>query len=180
MKKISIDQHTHHLHAEVRQLYESAFPKEEQIPFDELLELLQKMPISFEAYYEDDTFIGLTIVLRRADFNWFWYFAVNPDKRGCGYGQQILQSLIKQYAYQPLILDIELPTQAGCPNAGQRQRRYAFYLRNGFRDTHTGKSFEGIDYTILMHGDGVFTQVDYDQIIHDLRACWQHCPDEDN
>jgi len=34
MKKISIDQHTHHLHAEVRQLYESAFPKEEQIIHD--------------------------------------------------------------------------------------------------------------------------------------------------
>lgn len=162
----------------MRSLYEEAFPAEERIPYDDLCRLLSLMPLEFVAYYDGQTFVGLTMVLRRADFNWFWYFAVSADLRGQGYGQQILSSLTEQYADHPLILDIESPLQE-CENAAQRRRRYAFYLRNGFRDTHTGKSFDGIDYTILLRGKGIFTQSDYDRIILDLREIWESLPQEE-
>ena len=45
---------------QLKSLYESAFPKEERIPYDELKGLLGVMPIDFMAYYDEDVFVGLT------------------------------------------------------------------------------------------------------------------------
>lgn len=162
----------------LRNLYESAFPEEERIPYDELPRLMGTLPIDIRAYYDGEQFVGFTIVLRRSDFNWFWYFAVVEELRGKGYGEEILRRTINHYSDRSLILDMESPFQQ-CENSAIRRRRYAFYLRNGFCDTNVGKSFLGIDYTILMYGEANFTLDDYDRIINDLRACWRELPDEE-
>ena len=161
----------------VRQLYESAFPAEEQIPWPDLLRLVHEMPLDFAAYYDAATFVGLTVVYPRPGLHWFWYFAVRADLRGRGYGQQILTRLIGEHADAPLILDMESPAQQPCDNLAQRRRRHAFYLRNGFRDTGVGRTFDGIAYTIMMRGEGTFTLRDYDAILADLRRHWAGVPD---
>lgn len=170
--------------SQVRQLYETAFPVEEQIPWPDLMELMQLMPLDFRTYHmPDGTFAGFTIIYRRAcktggslsetkAYDWFWYFAVEPHLRGRGIGQEILSQLIAEYREKSLILDIESPRQQ-CSNAEQHQRRCAFYLRNGFRDTGVERSFDGIDYTILMRGNGDFTMRDYYAIISELRSLWK-------
>ena len=38
---------------DVRRLYESAFPKEEQIPWKDLMRLVKTMSLDFSVYYED-------------------------------------------------------------------------------------------------------------------------------
>ncbi len=157
---------------EVRSLYESAFPKEEQIPYDDLVRLIDQMPLDSVAYYDGEQFVGLTIVYPHAPYNWFWYFAVQEDLRGQGYGQRMLSHIIEQYKGRPLILDLESPDQLDCPNPEQRIRRYSFYLRSGFCDTKVYRSFDGITYTILMLGEGTFTKQDYDNIITDLQRFW--------
>ena len=162
---------------DVRRLYESAFPKEEQIPWADLMRLMKTMSLDFSVYYEDGNLVGLTIVYPRKQFNWFWYFAVPEELRGQGIGQRILTQLLERYKDESFILDMESPEQV-CENSEQRKRRHAFYLRNGFRDTGVGKSFKGIDYTIMMIGDGSFTQHDYDQIINELRSYWDAMPKE--
>lgn len=159
----------------IRQLYQTAFPVEEQIPWTDLMQLADRMPLDFTAYYEDGQFIGLTIVYPRTSFNWFWYFAVREELRGKGYGQQILSRLLEKYDGRSNILDMESPEQA-CANLEQRRRRHRFYLRNGFRDTGVGRSFEGIDYTIMIHGEGTFTMRDYDDILNELRTFWASMP----
>ncbi|MCR4965467.1 MAG: GNAT family N-acetyltransferase [Bacteroidales bacterium] len=163
---------------EFRSLYESAFPPEEQIPYDDIKELMKTIPIDFTVYYDQEKFVGLTMVLKRQDFDWGWYFAVCEELRGKGYGQMILSSLIAQHADQPMVIDIESPAQKDCPNLEQRLRRYNFYKRNGFKDTPTAKSFEGIDYTIMLLGEGEFTQENYDEIIDELRQFWENLPSE--
>ena len=163
--------------AQVRSLYESAFPKEEQIPWADLMRLMKTMSLDFAVYSEDGNLVGLTIVYPRPQFNWFWYFAVPETLRGNGIGQRILSQLLEKYKGQSNILDMESPEQV-CENSVQRKRRHAFYLRNGFRDTGVGKSFKDIDYTIMMIGEGTFTQRDYDQIINELRAYWDAMPKE--
>ena len=75
---------------QIRQLYETAFPQNEQIPWDDLMRLVGEMPLDFTAYYdrevmeqreqsqaclnsaelrensaEGQTFIGFTIVYQR-------------------------------------------------------------------------------------------------------------------
>ena len=163
--------------AQVRALYETAFPKEEQIPWKDLMRLMKTMSLDFTVYYEDGNLVGLTIVYPRKQFNWFWYFAVPEELRGQGIGQRILTRLIEKYSGQSNILDMESPEQV-CENSERRKRRHAFYLRNGFRDTGVGKSFKGIDYTIMMIGERTFTQHDYDQIIDELHSFWKAMPKE--
>lgn len=160
---------------QIRELYSEAFPKEEQIPYEDLMRLMEKMSLDFTAYYDGDEFVGFTIVYPRKSFNWFWYFAVKEELRGKGYGQQILSMLIARYKDAVNILDMESPLQI-CENMEQRKRRHAFYLRNGFRDTGVGKSFDGIDYTILMRGEGGFTMEDYEEVLNELRSFWEAMP----
>lgn len=160
---------------QIRELYSEAFPEEEQIPYEDLMLLMEKMSLDFTAYYDEDKFVGFTIVYPRKSFNWFWYFAVREELRGKGYGQQILSKLIRRYKDSVNILDMESPFQV-CENLEQRKRRHAFYLRNGFRDTGVGKSFDGVDYTILMMGEGSFTVQDYEEVLNELRSFWEAMP----
>jgi len=161
---------------QIKELYQTAFPVEEQIPWNDLMTLVDRMPLDFTAYYnEGNKLMGFTIVYPRKQFNWFWYFAVPEPLRGKGIGQNILSSLINKYKDCTNILDMESPFQV-CANAKQRRQRHAFYSRNGFRDTGVGRSFEGIDYTIMMMGKGTFTMEDYDEILSELRSFWNAMP----
>ena len=180
----------------IKQLYETAFPEDEQIPWDDLMRLVGEMPLDFTAYYdgevmeqrehnqaclnfaesrqnstESQDFIGFTIVYPRKSFNWLWYFAVSKELRGKGYGQQILTKLIERYEDQPFVLDMESTTQV-CDNLEQRKQRRTFYLRNGFKDTNVYRTYNDITMTIMMRGEGTFTMQDWDDIIHELQKFW--------
>lgn len=163
-----------------RDLYEEAFPPQERIGFEDLLRLAEQMPLTVSMYYESGKFIGFTVFHERSDFNWFWYFAVSKELRGNGYGQRILTEMLRRYNAVPMIIDAESPFQEDCDNVEQRMRRYRFYLRNGFVDTKVGRTFEGITYSILLHGKGIFTMADYDRILSDLRHHWSTMPHPDN
>lgn len=161
----------------LRQLYGTAFPVEEQIPYDDLITLLDKLDIDYTAYRDGEQLVGLTMVLHLPQYNWGWYFAVCEQLRGQGYGQEILTSVLDKYRQQrPFIIDIESPWQPDAPNPAQRQRRHAFYQRNGLKDTPTSRTFDGITYTIMTSSDEPFSQQDYDSIIASLRAVWQNMP----
>lgn len=164
---------------ELRKLYETAFPVEEQIPYDELIQLLDVMDIDYTAYYEGEMLVGFTMVLRLPRYNWGWYFAVREELRGKGYGQDILSAVLDKYRdTRPFIMDIESPLQPDAPNPEQRQRRYAFYLRNGMKDTPTSRTWENFTFTILTNSDEPFTQQDYDDVVAALRAAWENMPGE--
>ena len=155
----------------IKQLYETAFPEDEQIPWKDLVRLVGEMPLDFTAYYDGEEFIGFTIVYPRKSFNWFWYFAVREELRGKGFSQQILTQLIERYKGQPFALDMESTTQV-CDDLEQRKRRQAFYLRNGFRDTNVYRTYNDITMTIMMRGEGTFTMQDWDDLIHELQQFW--------
>lgn len=156
----------------LRKLYETAFPEDEQIPWDDLMKLIVSMSLDFTAYYQEDKLIGFTIVYPRKSFNWFWYFAVLSELRGEGLGQQILSMLIEKYRNSSNILDMESPDQT-CDNQIQRQRRHDFYLRNGFWDTGLIKSYGNVDMTIMANGDRAFTMNDWDEVTNELWSFWK-------
>lgn len=156
----------------LRSLYETAFPENEQIPWTDLMRLIDEMSLDFTAYYEGDIFVGLTIVYPRKSFNWYWYFAVREELRGKGYGQRILTQLIEKYKGQASVLDMESPYQEPCPNPEQRKRRHGFYLRNGFRDTNVYRSYSDVTMTVMMMGPGTFTLQDWDDITDELKHFW--------
>lgn len=152
-------------------LYRTAFPVDEQIPWQELMPLIDRMPLDFTAYMEGDALVGFTIVYPRSDFNWFWYFAVAEDLRGMGYGQKILTRLMGRYKGKTMVLDMESPLQI-CANSEQRRRRHQFYIRNGFRDTRLVRKYADIEMTIMISGPGEFTAADWDDITDDLKRFW--------
>jgi GNAT superfamily N-acetyltransferase len=163
--------------AELRRLYETAFPVQEQIPYDDLIHLLEVMNIDYTAYYEGQMLVGFTMVLRLPKYNWGWYFAVCKELRGRGYGQRILTAVLDKYrGERPFIMDIESPYQTDAPNPEQRTRRHAFYLRNGMKDTDANRTYNGITFTILSNSDEPFTTQDYDDIVAALRAAWDNMP----
>ena len=164
---------------ELRRLYETAFPVQEQIPYDDLIHLLDVTDIDYTAFYDDEVFVGLTMVLRLPKYNWWWYFAVREELRGKGFGQEILSCILDKYREgRPFIMDIESPLQPDAPNPEQRRRRHAFYLRNGMKDTGTSRTWDGLTFTILTNRDEPFTQQDYDDIVAALRAVWENMPGE--
>jgi GNAT superfamily N-acetyltransferase len=164
----------------LRRLYETAFPEGEQIPYDELVQLLDIMDIDYTAYYEGEMLVGLTMVLRLSRYNWGWYFAVREELRGKGYGQGILTAVLEKYrSERPFIMDIESPDQTDAPNPEQRRRRHAFYLRNGMKDTGAYRTYKGITFTILSSSDEPFTQQDYGDIVDALRTAWENMPGEE-
>ncbi len=155
----------------IKQLYQTAFPEDEQIPWEDLVLLIEEMRLDFTAYYEGEDFIGFTIVFPHEPFNWYWYFAVLPEQRGKGKGQEILTTLIEKYKGTTCVLDMESPKQE-CNNKAQRERRHKFYLRNGFRDTNLYKKFDAVEMTIMMMGEGTFSMQDWDDIVSELRKYW--------
>lgn len=156
---------------QIRRLYETAFPTEEQIPWEELMRLVSEMPLDFTAYYDGEDFIGFTIIYPRKSFNWFWYFAVPEKLRGKGYGRRILTRMVERYKGQACVLDMESPTQV-CDNMEQRKRRHDFYLRNGFHDTNIYRTYNDITMTVMMMGKGTFTMKDWDDITNELKQFW--------
>lgn len=165
---------------QLKLLYQSAFPEDEQIPWTDLMRLIDQMDLDFTAYYDNDeltpgrdtNLIGMTIIYPRKSFNWFWYFAVREDIRGKGFGQQILTQMMKKNKGQVCVLDMESPYQNPCDNPEQRKRRHAFYLRNGFRDTNVYRTYNDIEMTIMIFGPGTFTIRDWDEIVNELRTYW--------
>ena len=156
---------------QIKHLYQTAFPENEQIPWDELVRLIGEMHLDFTAYFEGESFIGFTIVFPYEPFNWYWYFAVRPELRGQGIGQQRLTTLLEKYKGQSCVLDMESPRQE-CDNKEQRQRRHAFYLRNGFRDTNLYRCWDDLEMTIMMIGPGTFTMQNWDEIVGELTKYW--------
>ena len=42
----------------IKRLYETAFPEDEQIPWKDLMRLVEEMPLDFTAYYDGDLSTG--------------------------------------------------------------------------------------------------------------------------
>lgn len=156
-------------------LYHTAFPEQERIRLDEMVGLAPAMGLTLTAWYDGGTFVGLTVVCERADANWFWYFAVEENLRGRGYGRHILGEITRRYATRPLILDIESPRQPSA-NQAQRSRRYAFYLRNGFTGTGVENAYGGVEYAILQFGEPTLTDSQFRALLAELFELWGELP----
>ena len=117
---------------QVRALYEEAFPKSERLPWWILVGNARRRGIDLEGWVENGQLVAMTSSVTTPKLHFLLFFAIAPHLRGKGYGSQILQQL--QRTHKTLILNVE-PLEADAPNLAQRQRRFAFYQRNGLQDT---------------------------------------------
>ncbi|NVY96448.1 GNAT family N-acetyltransferase [Lactobacillus sp. DCY120] len=117
------------------QLYEQAFPAVERLPWNQLQELAQTdSRMQLQTIKSDQRPVGILFGVQFAVQECFVvYLAISPEERGQNLGSQVVQQL-KQVFPQGLMLESEL-VEKSAPNFEQRQRRYAFYLRNGLQDS---------------------------------------------
>lgn len=120
------------LQKRVKALYQQSFPREERIPWWLLRLNSRRKGIDLTAYLDGDTLCGFTSSVTVERLHFLLFFAVEQSCRGCGYGSAILSAIKK--AHDTVVLNVE-PLISAAPNYWQRQKRFAFYRKNGFVDT---------------------------------------------
>lgn len=118
----------------IKKLYQTAFPKEELLPWWIVRLLTVQKCVNLTGYYQDKTFAGFTFTAETEDILFVLFFAVEDAKRGKGYGSEILKYMKEHNPGKTVVLNVE-PLDETAGNNDQRVRRMAFYRKNGFYDT---------------------------------------------
>ncbi len=125
-----------HNYEEICAFMERVFPKEELMPMWLLNIITKKKNYNFNAYYDDDLFVGILFTIDTKDTLFIFYIAVNDKIHSRGYGSKLLQLLFDEHPEKSVTLFIETMDDKSALNYEQRIKRLAFYERNGF--VHTG------------------------------------------
>lgn len=130
---------------EIKNLYLSAFPKEERFPFWLLEECSKEKNSDLCAILDDDKFVGMSYIVNCGDAHYLMYLAVEPNLRNLKYGSKILIDFKEKYG--TLLLSVDEPIDE------ISIRRKNFYLRNGFYDTNKFYEDAGVRYEVLCTND---------------------------
>lgn len=153
-----------HLRQMVKTLYEKSFPQEERIPWPLLWLNSCRQNIDLTAWLDGDVFCGFTASVTVEDLHFVLFLAISPQLQGKGYGSAILSALQEEYG--TVELNVETLTETA-PNYPQRQRRFAFYRKNGFVDTGYHVWEVGGKFRILST-DTEFNAVRYKKVFQKL------------
>lgn len=143
------------------ELNQEAFPPEEYMDACELLAMAKAEDFDFwiisdpSQEYSQGSFVGFAAVMTFEDLAYLLFLAIDPGSRSKGYGGRALQDLSALYPGKTFVLDFERLDDAA-PNAGQRRRRKAFYLRNGYAETGLFLSYAGVEYEVVCKGSFAF------------------------
>ena len=119
---------------QIKKLYQTAFPKEELLPWWLVRLLTIQKCVNLTGYYSGETFAGFTFTATAGNILFILFFAVEENSRGKGFGSEILQYLKDCNPGKTIVLNVE-PVDERAENNDQRIRRMAFYKKNGFYDT---------------------------------------------
>ena len=120
--------------AHIRDLYSTAFPRQEQVPLPFLIKQTKNVSNKFEAFYDGGVFVGLAYTISYKDITYLWYLATRSDLRSKGYGSQIMQHLYETNPNKRIILNLDVQDASASDN-DIRKKRKEFYLRNGYSST---------------------------------------------
>lgn len=151
----------------VKALYLSAFPGKERAPFWLLRLRARGKGVEFFAFYDGTLLCGMAFVVTVEATGMLAYLAVDEALRSKGYGSRILAELNRRFEGKTLMLEVEA-LDAAAPNAMQREKRRAFYTRNGYTGSGYGAQLFGESFEILWNGCGIFRIEDYHRLIRRL------------
>ena len=132
----------------VKDLYLSAFPKHERVPYFLLKFTTMRKGVDFTEYYDNNVFCGFTFTVETDYTLYIFYLAIPENLRGKGYGSAILSHVKNSYPNKTITLNIE-PVITNCDNYDERVKRLAFYNRNGFVDSGYTVYDIGGGFTVL-------------------------------
>ena len=126
---------------EIKKIYNSAFPKNEQIPFWILKQSSKSNNTILKEIVLDNKIVGILYLLVDNDTAYLMYFAIDKEMRNKGIGSRVLLDLTKQY--NTIILSIENMEDP------ISKKRKDFYLRNHFYETNKYTEQNGVYYELL-------------------------------
>ena len=143
----------------VYELYTKSFPRIERKPKWLLKSKLFKDYDLF-VVREEDKIAGFMIAVPVKNTNLVMldYLAVNTELRSKGYGSFILSEVYNYYKGKKVFLACETVDEAA-DNYTQRQKRYAFYAKNGWKNT--GLITEGSSGEMYILSHEPITREDY-------------------
>lgn len=118
---------------QIKRLFISAFPKEERPPFYALKRKLKTGEAKMCVAKDNGNFIGFIHLVCFKDLIYLFFFAIQDEFRGKGYGSKVIKTLIAQNPDKRIFLARE-PLDDTADNNAQRISRRQFYMRNGFTD----------------------------------------------
>lgn len=134
--------------AAVNTLALEAFPPEEYLAPETLAEMARAENFDFLTLLDGDGFVGFMVVQIHKDLAYLFFLAIDPAFRGKGYGSRANETLKAQYPGKTQVVDFEMLDE-NAPNYRQREKRRAFYLRNGYHETGRFLSYLGVDYEVF-------------------------------
>lgn len=133
----------------VKTLYFAAFPKEEQKPFDLILQKQKDGFVDVLAIESDGNFVGLAITGTYKNLVLLDYFAIEDDFRNRKFGTTAFNLIKNRYRDKKFFLEIENPENLECNNKLERLRRRNFYLKNSMIETPYLIDLLGVEVKIL-------------------------------
>lgn len=125
---------------EIKQLYEERIKKDfhplEVKPLDAILECLKERKYECFSFFADTKQIGYCFFVKKGNDYLIDYLAIYPFYRNQGYGSELLNE-IRKYLQNAgnILLETEDPSYYEGDRKQRAQRRFCFYLRNGFIQT---------------------------------------------
>ncbi|MDR0898991.1 MAG: GNAT family N-acetyltransferase [Lactobacillaceae bacterium] len=155
------------IQTQVEELYQSAFPSQERMPFEMLLQIANRPSVSLNIYFKDTEFIGFVFTMFYEDILSIQYLAIVNNQRNSGFGTQIIGSLKKKNVGLRLVVEMEKvdPKSADYQN---QLKRLAFYERNGFQSNQIFIYEYGVDYELLTYGSNPVTTDEYVKLAADF------------
>ena len=132
-------------------LYTSAFPLEERIDIQTLYKLNRQNLIEILILKNDDTNLGLAVIYLNEAIHLLSYFAIDTRYRGLGLGSRALY-LLKE-SYDDLIIEIESTQIKSADDFALRNRRKAFYIKNGFEVIDARVDYFGTEMELMATKD---------------------------
>ena len=135
----------------IKKLYRASFPRAERKPFSVIKQMQKEKRGDLWIYEENGKFLGFATTINGKSAVLVDYLAVNTDARGGGIGSKMLQDLRQHYGDDKLFLEIETVTPLA-DNNDQRERRKAFYLKNGMKEVGVTANIFETDMELLSFG----------------------------
>lgn len=133
--------------AEIERIYNNAFPIDEKEPFA-LLKTLKNY--KFYVALDNDKVCAFASVIQETDCLVIDYLAVDKDKRGKGVGAFMLNNLrLVSDNAKCIFIEIERLGLGNTKEIEIREKRFKFYLKNGFIDLNTNIIFDGVKMQLM-------------------------------
>ena len=163
---------------EIKELYESSFPREEKLKYEDLFQHYDGIQMDFKAYYDDEeNLVAIYVSYVMKKYTYGAFLAVVEKLRGKGYGKKIVLDIIERAKTGNIVLgEVESPSQTDAKNLEIRKRRLAFYLRNGAVDTGIHIKDNGVEYTIVTTTKEPIPEEDIEEITKTLKPLTDKFP----